>query len=287
MRYGSGDSSIAPSRPCVRGSGPIASISASLIPEVMKRAKRALAVGHAERRVARPAQLARRVHEPLEHRLDLALARHREHDVRQQRGRRGYRGRRSPVRRYAPAFRLEDEHGDPAGRRAARISGETGIGAQRLVQIRSRRSSSTSTARNAHFRAFDLDRALRVARAGCAATPDAWVGRSSSRSPPARRPSASPAAARCATAAARPGGGDHRHRERAEQAREHVACPSSRGTSPGPAGRACARTATSPARWRRSGAAARCAAFASAKSRAIVSAGAAMYSSRPWPTSRS
>ena len=35
MRYGCGDSSIAPSRPCVRGSGPIAAISFSLIPEVM------------------------------------------------------------------------------------------------------------------------------------------------------------------------------------------------------------------------------------------------------------
>ena len=38
MRYGSGDSSIAPSRPWVRGRGPIDAISASLIPEVMKRA---------------------------------------------------------------------------------------------------------------------------------------------------------------------------------------------------------------------------------------------------------
>ena len=35
---GSGDSSIAPSSPCVRGSGPIAAISSSLIPDVMKRA---------------------------------------------------------------------------------------------------------------------------------------------------------------------------------------------------------------------------------------------------------
>jgi hypothetical protein len=41
----------------------------------------ALAVGHAQRRVARAAELARRVHEPLQHRLDLALRRHREHDV--------------------------------------------------------------------------------------------------------------------------------------------------------------------------------------------------------------
>ena len=39
IRYGSGDSSIAPSSPCVRGSGPIASISFSLMPEVMKREK--------------------------------------------------------------------------------------------------------------------------------------------------------------------------------------------------------------------------------------------------------
>ena len=37
VRYGSGDSSIAPSSPCVRGSGPSASISFSLMPEVMKR----------------------------------------------------------------------------------------------------------------------------------------------------------------------------------------------------------------------------------------------------------
>jgi hypothetical protein len=33
-----GDSSIAPSIPCVRGQRPIAAISSSLIPEVMKRA---------------------------------------------------------------------------------------------------------------------------------------------------------------------------------------------------------------------------------------------------------
>ena len=33
---GSGDCSIAPSIPCVRGSGPMASISSSLIPDVMK-----------------------------------------------------------------------------------------------------------------------------------------------------------------------------------------------------------------------------------------------------------
>ena len=39
VRYGSRVSSIAPSIPCVRGSGPIAAISSSLIPEVMKRAK--------------------------------------------------------------------------------------------------------------------------------------------------------------------------------------------------------------------------------------------------------
>ncbi len=38
VRYGAGDSSIAPSRPCVRGSGPIAAISSSLMPDVMKRA---------------------------------------------------------------------------------------------------------------------------------------------------------------------------------------------------------------------------------------------------------
>ena len=50
-----------PSRPCVRGSGPIAAISSSLIPAVMKRANAALAVGHAERGVARVPELARRV----------------------------------------------------------------------------------------------------------------------------------------------------------------------------------------------------------------------------------
>ncbi len=36
MRCGSGETSIAPSIPCVRGSGPIAAISSSLIPDVMK-----------------------------------------------------------------------------------------------------------------------------------------------------------------------------------------------------------------------------------------------------------
>ena len=39
VRCDSSDSSIAPSSPCVRGSGPIAAISSSVIPEVMKRAK--------------------------------------------------------------------------------------------------------------------------------------------------------------------------------------------------------------------------------------------------------
>jgi hypothetical protein len=39
IRSGSGDSSIAARRPCVRGSGPMAAISSSLIPEVTKRAK--------------------------------------------------------------------------------------------------------------------------------------------------------------------------------------------------------------------------------------------------------
>ena len=38
-RYGSSDSSIKPSSPCVRGNGPIAAISFSLMPEVMNCAK--------------------------------------------------------------------------------------------------------------------------------------------------------------------------------------------------------------------------------------------------------
>ena len=36
VRCGSGEVNISPSIPCVRGSGPIASISSSLIPDVMK-----------------------------------------------------------------------------------------------------------------------------------------------------------------------------------------------------------------------------------------------------------
>ena len=56
---GSGASSIAPSRPCVRGSGPIAAISSSLMPETRKRREAAGAVRDAERRVARAAELAR------------------------------------------------------------------------------------------------------------------------------------------------------------------------------------------------------------------------------------
>ena len=39
VRCGSAESSIAPSIPCVRGSGPIASISSSLMPDVMKLSK--------------------------------------------------------------------------------------------------------------------------------------------------------------------------------------------------------------------------------------------------------
>ena len=39
VRYGTGEVSIAPSIPCVRGSGPIAAISSSLMPEVMNWAK--------------------------------------------------------------------------------------------------------------------------------------------------------------------------------------------------------------------------------------------------------
>ena len=39
IRSGAVDSSIAASRPCVRGSGPICAISSSLMPDVTKRAK--------------------------------------------------------------------------------------------------------------------------------------------------------------------------------------------------------------------------------------------------------
>ena len=45
--------------------------------------ERPLAVGHPERGVARVPELARRVDDPLQHRLDLALGRDREHHVRQ------------------------------------------------------------------------------------------------------------------------------------------------------------------------------------------------------------
>ena len=81
VRNGSGDSSIAPSIPWVRGSGPIAAISSSLMPDVMKLANAARAVRDAQRRVARAAELARSVDEPLQHGLDLVLAGDREHDV--------------------------------------------------------------------------------------------------------------------------------------------------------------------------------------------------------------
>ena len=55
------DSSIAPSSPCVRGSGPIAAIRSSVMPGGDELREVALAVGHAERGVARAGQLARGV----------------------------------------------------------------------------------------------------------------------------------------------------------------------------------------------------------------------------------
>ena len=76
-----GASSIAPSIPCVRGSGPIAAISSSLMPATRKRRKPPLAVGDAERRVARAGELARLVDEPLEHLVDRRLRRDGEHRV--------------------------------------------------------------------------------------------------------------------------------------------------------------------------------------------------------------
>ena len=64
----------------MRGSGPIASISSSLIPEVMKRANAPSPSGTPSAAYSRR-QLARGVDEPLEHRLDLALGGDRQHDV--------------------------------------------------------------------------------------------------------------------------------------------------------------------------------------------------------------
>ena len=63
VRYGVALSSIAPSMPWVRGSGPIDAISSSLMPGDQEAPEAARAVGDAERCVARADELARRVHQ--------------------------------------------------------------------------------------------------------------------------------------------------------------------------------------------------------------------------------
>ena len=94
--------------------------------------ERALAVGHAERGVARPAELARRVDEPLQHRLDLALGGHRQHDVGERAEGRGV-GHASTVRRARRRHRggprpMEDEDRDAPRRGALGVGGEAGVG---------------------------------------------------------------------------------------------------------------------------------------------------------------
>ena len=74
--------------------------------------ERALAVRDAERGVARAAQLARGVHEPLEHRLDLALGGEREHDVRER-----AEGRRVAAAEHAAYGTRRAIAGAPAGGR--------------------------------------------------------------------------------------------------------------------------------------------------------------------------
>ena len=81
VRYESKPSSIAPSRPCVSGSGPSRSISSSLMPEVRNWAKPPSPFGMPERGVARVHETARDVDEPLQHLLDLEVRRHRQHRV--------------------------------------------------------------------------------------------------------------------------------------------------------------------------------------------------------------
>ena len=89
VRYGRSDSSIAPSSPCVRGSGPIAATSSSVMPDGDEALEGALAVGDPDRRVPRPGELARRVDEALQHGLDRALGGDREHGVAHRLQRRG------------------------------------------------------------------------------------------------------------------------------------------------------------------------------------------------------
>ena len=81
VRYGSGDSSIAPEQPVRARQRPHRLDQLLAHPRGDEARERALAVGHAERRVARARQLARRVHEALQHRLDLALGGDRQHGV--------------------------------------------------------------------------------------------------------------------------------------------------------------------------------------------------------------
>ena len=57
----------------LRGSGPIAATSSSLIPDDEESAKAALAVGHAERGVPRAGELARAVDQPLQDLVDRQL----------------------------------------------------------------------------------------------------------------------------------------------------------------------------------------------------------------------
>ena len=83
VRYGAGPSSIAPSIPCVRGSGPRRAISSSLMPGDEEAAEAAVAVRDAERGVARARQLARAVDQSLQHLVDRALRRDGQHGVAQ------------------------------------------------------------------------------------------------------------------------------------------------------------------------------------------------------------
>ncbi len=80
----------------MRGSGPIAAMSSSASPRQLR--ERTLAVGYAQRGVARVGQLARAVHELLQDRLDGVLGGDRQHRVAervQPRARRGH-GRTVP-----------------------------------------------------------------------------------------------------------------------------------------------------------------------------------------------
>jgi hypothetical protein len=109
VRYGRGRLEHRAEHPVrARAAGPIAAISSSLMPGRDEAREAALAVGHAERGVARAAELARGMHEPLQHRLDLALGRDREHDVgeRAERRRVAIAGHGGPTLRAAPSATL-------------------------------------------------------------------------------------------------------------------------------------------------------------------------------------